>query len=242
MTETQQSTSSEKKHSSELTVPVPLFSNFYQDQYRRATFATALATLTNLICTFLIIFLLLEKPADIYVPAEEVPALNPPSLAISNYTITPKIAIDKPNFSEDELNQWLLKTVLQLFTYNLQDYSIELKQNQTYLLAGAQNEYLNILNGLAHFGEYTKKNVLVSVVYPRGAPALYDQGVTAGRYYWIFDFPIDIEFSGSMTVPNQEMTLRILVVRTSMENDVDGIKIASISASNIRRNGVLAPA
>lgn len=233
---------SKKEHSSELTVPVPLFSNFYQDQYRRVVFATAFATLTNVICVFLIIFLLLQKPADTYVPAEEAAPLNPTSLAISNYTITPKIPIDKANFTEGEINQWLLQTVMHLFTYDLQDYPSELKTNQTYLLPEAQNEYLSILNSMAHFGEYTTKEVVVSVVTPKGAPAIYDQGVLSGRYYWIFDFPIEVQFSGSISIPTFDMTLRVVVVRTSMDNDVYGIKIASITASNIRQNGTLAPA
>ncbi|MES2203638.1 MAG: DotI/IcmL family type IV secretion protein [Pseudomonadota bacterium] len=231
-----------REHSSELTVPVPLFSNFYQDQYRRAVFATAFATLTNLICVFLIIFLLLQKPIDIYVPAEEVAPQVPASLAISNYAITPKISIDKANFGNEEINQWLLKTVIQLFTYNLQDYPRELQKNQAYFIPEAQNQYLSILNDLAHFGEYTTKDVVVSTIFPRGAPAIYDQGIINGRYSWAFDFPVEVQFSGSISIPSQTMTLRIVVVRTSMENDVDGIKIAAISASDIRRSGVLASA
>lgn len=231
-----------KEHSSELTVPLPLFSNFYQDQYRRAVCATAFVTLTNLICIFLIIFLLLQKPIDIYIPAEDVPPQVPASLAISDISITPKIPIDKANFGDEELNQWLLTTVTRLFTYDLQDYPRELRNNQLYLLPEAQNQYLSILNAMAHFGEYTTKEVVVSTVYPKGAPALYDQGVTDGRYSWAFDFPIEVQFSGSISIPTQTMTLHILVVRTSMENDVDGIKIASITATDIRRSGVLASA
>ncbi len=239
MTEPDKKASSKKGHSSELTVPVPLFSNFYQD--RRAVFATAFATLTNLICVFLIIFLLLQKPIDIYVPAEEVAPQLPPSLAISNITITPKIPIDKANFGNEEINQWLLKTVLQLFTYNLQDYPRELQKNRAYFIPDAQNQYLSILNAMAHFGEYTTKDVVVSTVSPKGAPAIYDQGIINGRYSWAFDFPVEVLFSGSISIPSQAMTLHIVVVRTSMENDVDGIKIAAITASDIRRSGVLAP-
>ena len=234
-------TSTKKGHSSELTVPTPLFSNFYQDQYRRTIFATATVTLTNLICVFLIIFLLLQKPADIYVPAEEVQALNPSSLAISNYTITPKISIAQTNFQEEEINQWLLRTVIQLFSYDLQQYPTQLKANQNYLLPEAQNSYLSILKTMANFGEYTTKDTIVSVVHPKGAPSLYDQGVTSGRYYWVFDIPIEVQFSGSIVLPSQSMNLRIIIVRTSMDNDVDGIKIASITASNMRRSGTLAP-
>ncbi len=229
-----------KEHSSELTVPTPLFSNFYQDQYKRAVFATAFTALTNLICAFLIIFLLLQRPSDIYMPAEQVGPAIPASLAVSNYSITPKIALDKPNFTNEELNEWILNTVIKLFTYDLQDYPAELSQNQAYLLPEAQTQYVSILNKIAPFGEYTTKEVIVSIVRPKGAPALYDQGVSNGQYYWIFDLPINVEFSGSVIIPPQTMTLRIALVRTSMDNDVYGIKIASMLASNIRRSdGVL---
>lgn len=224
-----------KEHSSELTVPTPMFSNFYQDQYRRTVFTTAFAALTNLIGVFLIIFLLLEKPVDVYIPAEEAAPLNPPSLAISDDTITPRIAIDKPNFDDSELNVWLLKTVTQLFTYNLQDYPSQLSRNQFYLLPEAQTQYLSILNDMAHLGDYTTTEVISSMIVAKAAPILYDQGLSSGRYYWVFDIPVEVSFSGSVQIPTQTMALRLIIVRTSMENDVDGIKIASIQASNIRR-------
>lgn len=224
-----------KEHSSELTVPTPLFSNFYQDQYKRAVFATAFATLINLICAFLIIFLLLQKPVDIYMSAEEVSPTFPPSLAISNYSITPRISIDKANFSEEELNGWLVTTVIKLFTYDLQDYTAELNRNRFYLLPEAQPGYLNLLNSITPFSQYTTKDTIVSVVHPKGAPALYDQGVTNGRYYWIFDLPIDVQYSGSVNVPSQSVSLHIVIVRTSMDNDVYGIKIASITANSVKK-------
>lgn len=226
---------SKKEHSSELTVPVPLFSNFYQDQYRRAVFTTALVTLTNLICVLLIIFLLLQKPTDTYIPAEFsiIPSNSP---AISDFSVTPTIPIDQPNFREDEINQWLLNTVIKLFTYDLQDYPQELRQNQNYFLPEAQNQYLSILNAIAPFSERTQKDTIVSTITPKGAPSIFDQGVNSGRYFWIFDFPIEVAFAGTVAVPTQDLTLRIVVVRTSMENDVDGIKISAITASGIRKS------
>ncbi len=130
----------------------------------------------------------------------------------------------------------MLSTIVKLFSYDLQQYPLQLRANQTYLLPEAQNAYLSILNSMAHLGEYTTKDTVVSVVYPKGAPSLYDQGVASGRYYWAFDLPIEIQFSGSILIPTQSLTLRIIIVRTSMDNDVYGIKIASITASGIRRN------
>lgn len=238
MTEAQEKTSSKREHSSELTIQVPLFSNFYQDQYRRAVFATAFITLTNLICVFLIIFLLLQKPADTYIPADYA-AVPSTSLAISDYLITPKFPLDLPNFHEDEMNQWVLNTVIKLFTYDVQAYPQELRSNQNFFLPEAQNEYLTILHNLAPLGEYTQKEVIVSTVSPKGAPTTYDQGVASGRYFWVFDMPIDVQFSGSVVLPSQSMTLRIVVVRTSMENDVYGVKIASISAKDVKKSGSL---
>lgn len=229
-----------KEHSSELTVPVPMFCNFYQDQYRPAVFATAFVTLTNLICIFIIIFLFLQKPITTYIPAE-YSTIPSQSLAISDFSITPKIAIDQPNFREDEMNQWILETVMQLFSYDLQNYPQELRKNQTYFLPEAQNQYLSIVNTMAPLGEYTQKEVIVSTTHPKGAPSIYDQGISNGRYFWAFDFPIDVEFSGTVNIPSQAMTLRLVVVRTSMDNDVYGIKIASIIANNIQRSGPSLP-
>lgn len=226
-----------KEHSSQLTVPVPMFCNFYQDQYRRAVFATAFVTLTNLICVFMIIFLFLQKPTNTYVPAEYSAAPSA-SIAISNFSITPKIPLDQPSMRDLEMNQWVLQTVKQLFTYDLQNYPQELRNNQTFFLPEAQNQYLTVLNNMVPLGEYTQKDVIVSTVYPKGAPSIYDQGVSNGRYFWIFDFPVDVEFAGTVSIPSQTMVLRIVAVRTSMDNDVYGVKIASISASNIVRGGL----
>lgn len=219
---------------------MPMFCYFYHDQYRWAVSATVVLILTNLFCLFTILFLVLQKPLNIYIPAEysEIPSR---SLAISDFSITPKIPLDQRNFTSGEINEWLFKVITQLFSYDLQNYPQQLRRNQAYFLPDAENQYLTLLNSLAAFSDYTQKDVIVSTVRLMGAPAIYDQGVANGRYFWVFDLPIDVTFSGNVNLAAQSITLRLIIVRTPMENDVDGIKIASITATKLQRKGFLPP-
>lgn len=208
--------------------------NFYRDQYRRMVFMTGFLLLTNICCILIIIFLLLEHPSDVLIPAEEVsaPAKN---ISVSNLAITPRIPTNRPNMKKIELTQWVLDTIRSSFTYGLQTYKKHLNTNKAYYTNTGWDQYKTILNNMVRFDTLTTKETLISVVHPMQAPTIYNQGLVNGVYTWIYDFPIKVQFSGSVPTPAQSMMLRITVIRTSMENDVDGIKISGMQARDIQR-------
>jgi hypothetical protein len=88
---------------------------------------------------------------------------------------------------------------------------------------------------MVQFDTLTNRQALVSVLAPVGAPIIDNQGLSDGRYLWIFKLPVIIRFYGSQNLPDQTMDLTIIVGRISMEDDVYGVQIDSIIASNIKR-------
>ncbi len=97
---------------------------------------------------------------------------------------------------------------------------------------------MTILNSLVIFSNLTTKQSLVSTVSPKAAPTIYEENVIDGVYTWVIDFPIQVKFNGSVNVPLADITLRLTVVRTSMQDDVYGVKIDGMKPVNLRRGNV----
>lgn len=219
----------------EISTTVAMHQHFYRDQYRRLVFMTGFVTLANIFCGLIIVFLLLEHPSDEYISAEIVNT-NTSNPSATHFSITPRVPLTRANMQKMELTQWVVDAVTKSFTYTVQTYSTKLNENKYFYTDAGWREYTNILNNMVRFDTYTSKQVLISVVRPIDAPTLFMDGeVINGVYTWIYNFPIRVEFSGSVDMPAQTMTLHITVARTSMENDVDGVKITGIEALNIKR-------
>lgn len=225
-----------KTSSKHISTTVVMQRNFYRDQYRKLVFMTGFITLTNIICAFIIAFLLLEHPGKELIQADEV---NRPSsnLSATDFDITPQIPVSRPNMKQMEVTQWLLNAIVNSFTYSLQTYTTHLESNQKYYTNTAWRQYTSILNNMVRFDQYKKSEVLISILDLQhgGAPTLYENGVVDGVYTWVYEYPVMVKFAGSVEEPGQSMTLHITVSRTSMKNDPNGIKISNIEAFNVKR-------
>ena len=223
----------------EISTTVVMQQHFYRDQYRRLVFMTGFIVLANIFCVLIIVYLLLEHPSDVLVPADvaETPAEN---ISMSDLTITPRIPLNKPNMEEAALTQWVANVVTNSFNYSLQTYQAKLNSNRQYYARDAWGEYITILQKIVRFDSYTNDRALISVIRPQGALEIHDSGTVNGVYTWVYDFPVAVQFSGTVNVQGQAMTLRITVSRTSMENDVTGVKITDIQALKVKLLGTQA--
>lgn len=222
-----------KKNRNEISSTVTMHCNFYRDQYRRLVFVTGLVLLVNLACSLVIVFLMLDKPADVYIPAEQV--YRPDKIPnASDLAITPRIPLNRPNMEKMELTQWVLDAIGNSFTYNLQRYKQQKSDNEHYYTDSGWEQYMQILNRIVQFDTLTTQEALVSLIQPQGSPIIYNQGLVNSVYTWVYDFPIMVLFKGTVNIPTETMTLHITVSRTSMEEDVDGVKITGIKAVDVR--------
>lgn len=227
------------KSNTQLSVTARMFTNFYRDQYRYLALSSFVITLLNIACAIIIVYLLVfDKPSDVYISAE-VSRANSSIPAESDFSITPRIPIDRTNMTRSQLEQWLVNAVQSSFSYDVQFYNKQLAANKSYFTNQGWAEYKNVLEGFVKLDTYTLKDTIISILQPTGAPDLRDHDVINGRYTWSYDLPVQLEFIGTVPFPSYTMTLRVKVERTSMENDVYGIKIDGMQTLQVRRRATL---
>lgn len=228
------------KSTTELSVTARMFKNFYRDQYKNLALASFVISLLNVACIIIIVYLLVfNKPSDVYISAQ-ISNANSSIPAESSFSITPRIPINRTNMSQAQLEQWLINAIHSSFSYDLQFYNKQLSANQHYYTNQGWAQFKAVLESFVKFDTYTLKDTIISLLRPTGAPVVYKHGVINGRYTWIFDFPVQLEFIGTVTFPAYTMKLRIQVERTSMEEDVYGLKIDGMQALEVRRRATLA--
>jgi hypothetical protein len=227
------------KPNTELSVTARMFKNFYRDHYKYLALSSFIITLLNIACVIIIVYLLVfDKPSDVYISAE-ISSANSSIPAESAFSITPRIPIDRTNMTQSQLEQWLIDAIHSSFSYDVQFYAKQLAANKNFYTSQGWAQYKDILEGFVKLDTYTLKDTIISLLHPSSAPELHQHGVINGRYVWIFDFPVQLEFIGTVSFPVYTMTLRVQVERTSMENDVYGIKIAGMQALDVRQRATL---
>jgi hypothetical protein len=221
--------------SSEITVTVPLQNNFYRDQYKKLFVTLIVAITISLIVLSVVFFMLLNRPDPVYFSAVYHDDKHLPP-AVSKYSIVPLTPVDKPNMSNLEISQWLVNAIVKSFSLNSQEYNAEIQGKRKYFSDKAWVQYQALVNEMVQFDTLTTRQALVSVLTPISAPQFPNQGVlhSKGKYFWIATLPVRIRFYGNESLPVQTMKLAVTVDRISMANDVDGIKIDSIVASEVK--------
>lgn len=219
---------------------VVMHCHFYRDQYRRAVLIAALAFIITILCGLIITYLALQKPSDVYLSGEDS-QLRAESTAITNVAIVPHIPVYSPNnMPAGEFSLWILHAIKNSFSYSLATYKEQLEANQVYYTPRGWEAYLSILNKLANFANLTTKQSLISTVTPKAAPTVFEEKTVDGVYTWTIDFPIQVTFNGSVNVPWSDLTLRLTIIRTPMNEDVYGVKIDDMKVLSVRRvNNVL---
>ena len=183
---------------------------------------------------------ILRSPQDVRFPAaySEQKQENP---AITQFSLVPRIAVSKPNLSNSELFQWLTNAVTASFSVDSQQFANEQMADAVFFTENGWAQFNNILNGMYQFNSLTSKDYLISTLRPQGAPIIDNKGVSQGRYMWVIELPVVIHFNGTVQVPDQSMTLKIIVIRTPMDSDIDGVKIEQIQALNVKKLNIGTP-
>ncbi|MFN3235243.1 MAG: DotI/IcmL family type IV secretion protein [Gammaproteobacteria bacterium] len=214
---------------------VGLINDFYRDKFRTLQFSLLFLLAATVVSVLLFIGLFLYHPDNQYFSSFYKPEKNL-TPAESNFEIVPHTPINKPNMDDRELFQWFIETVVHSFSFDSQRYPMQLSRIQNDYTPTAFKQLQSILTKLYDFTTLTSAQALSSILHPQGAPVLVNRGVYRGHYVWMIEIPVKVEFAGSVVVPPVDMKLTLLVKRISMEDDVYGLAIDSITASNVIRN------
>jgi hypothetical protein len=103
----------------------------------------------------------------------------------------------------------------------------------------SQNGWKKLQNLLVTYAN--PKTVLDSKLFilasPSAAPTVFNQGLInqgslAGRYGWWVQMPLDIRYTNAEKAYTSSITVKVLLIRVPIVNDLSGIAIEDILVSN----------
>jgi intracellular multiplication protein IcmL len=191
---------------------------FYRDQYcllLRIVFVESfiLASVLGLV------MILLLRPVS-----ERFFATTPDGKLIS---LSP---LDEPNLETSAVLSWANRAVMETFTFGFHDRRLRHQAIRKYFTAEGWESFQKALEEARVIEMVEKQHLVVSAI-PESTPVIVEEGLFAGRYYWIVQVPMVVTYQGATKTSSTPLTLKVRVERTSVLNEGEGLGITQWVAS-----------
>ncbi len=188
---------------------------FYRDSIGKMTFIMTSLGVAILLLATLSIYLYAKKPKPIVFPVYQ------------DWRVQPLVSVDQPYLSLPAVTQWASDTMQKAFVYDFKNYNAQQKAASLYFTDAGWKTFLNQLNIYVNYN-----NVLANKLFVNGtitaAPTVLNQGVLSGRYTWIIQMPMNINYAGFKPLPRKPLVLEVHVVRVPTIDNLVGVAIDSV--------------
>jgi intracellular multiplication protein IcmL len=196
---------------------VKLEDNFYRDCFTKVILI-AMSLLAGIVLMIVMaVYIQIHKPTPkVFVAGDE-------------WRILPPVPVEQPYLSTAELSQWVMDVVGKVFMYDFNKYESQLAAAMPYFTEDGWQIFLNQLNIYANNNKVLSEKIFVSGE-PSGAPIVTNEGLQAGRYVWLIQVPVDLNYTyaGSIRRQDQTLTLQLTVVRVPTLNNLSGVAIDNV--------------
>jgi intracellular multiplication protein IcmL len=194
---------------------VVLENNYYRDRFGKVIFVICLILVAILFLVAIAIYNYINKPPPVtFHVAEEWRVMAP----------VPK---DQPYLTNPEVLQWVSIVIPAAFNVDFLQLDAQVAKNKQYFTDNGYQVYLNQLNNYVDRTMLQSDKMFVHSK-PTSAPLIVDKGVLIDRYAWKVQMPINISYAGTKKIPEVNLMLQVLVVRTDTSNNLTGILIDNI--------------
>jgi intracellular multiplication protein IcmL len=200
---------------------ITLQDDFYRDSFTKVVLIIISVVVGIILTIAMSCYLYLNKPSPKYFHVGE------------GFRIVAPIPIDQPSLRDPELLQWVSNVISKVFTFDFNHYDVQLAQAKPYFTPDGWQNFLNQLNIYANSNKVQSGKMFISGV-PSGAPIILNDsstgGLVSGRYAWLVQIPVDINYAyaGNVLISPQTLTLKIMVVRVLDIDNLDGVAIENV--------------
>lgn len=199
---------------------VELRDEFYRDSFAKIIMAMIGIAIAITFLIGLSLYVVLNKPPPVTFPVD------------GEWRVRAPVPLDKPYLSSPDLLQWLTNALPKAFVFDFNHYNDQLKQASQYFTSDGWKVFLETLNIYANYNTVIAGKLFVSAS-PTSAPTIINEGLASGRYAWLVQIPININYAGYSPPPNKGLTLQLLVVRVSTLNNLMGVGIQEVTIKNV---------
>lgn len=187
--------------------------NFYKDGYRSLVRITIMQTIiiVGMVAAF-VLFLSITEPRNRYFATTE------------DGRLVPMVALSEPNLSHPALISWSAQAVTEVMTFGFHDYRTRLQESSRHFTRRGWESFTRALKESGML-EAVSQNKQVVTAVPRSAPIIRSEGIRNGRYEWVIELPILINFQLGASSRSTSQIIQLTIVRVPRLESPSGVGI-----------------
>lgn len=196
---------------------VRLEDNYYRDSFGKVIFVIFALSVSVVFLAGISVYTYMNQPPPITFRVA------------GEWRVMASVPVQQPYLSEPDLLQWVSEVIPNAFNLDFLNMDSQLEDLRQYF---TDNGYQVFLNQLKNYADKSMVQPYKMFVHgkPTRAPVILNQGVLSGRYAWWVQIPVNISYAGARDMPDVNLTLQVLVVRTETTNNLTGILIDNVIA------------
>lgn len=132
--------------------------------------------------------------------------------------------LSDPYLTESALVSWVAQAATEVMTFGFHDYQRRLQQASRHFTKSGWESFSAAMDQARIIEAVTAQRQVV-VASPRSAPVIRQQGVSGGKYRWILEMPLQVEYRAKDQARTDNLRLRLVVERVSSLENPNGVGI-----------------
>lgn len=133
--------------------------------------------------------------------------------------------LDTPNMDTPALLSWVAAAASDVMTFNYTDYQRRLQQSSKHFTKVGWETFAQALQRSRIIDTVTAQNQMVSA-QPKTAPVLIQEGVLNGKYRWVVQMPLVVNYKGVTNGRTDTLQLNLVIERVAALENPNGVGIA----------------
>ncbi|MDB2682772.1 type IVB secretion system apparatus protein IcmL/DotI [Alphaproteobacteria bacterium] len=187
--------------------------DFYRDGYRNML---RLSLVQGVVILFLIgamyFVIHVNQPEDRYFATTE------------DGRLVPLVPLGQPNLSTPALTSWVAQAATEVMTFGFNDYQRRLQESSRHFTRRGWDSFTKALQEANTVDSIAALNQIVTAA-PRSAPVILSEKLVNGRYEWLVQMPILLNYESGEKTKTETYVLTLKVVRVSRLESANGVGI-----------------
>jgi len=134
------------------------------------------------------------------------------------------VPLNLPNMGTASLMSWSAQAAAEVMTFGFHDYQRRMQQASRHFTRRGWETFTDALQK-SRIIESVEAGKQVVTAQPRSAPVLVQEGVFNGKYRWVVDLPLTVNYQASGAARTDNLTLRLVIDRVPSLENPNGIGI-----------------
>ncbi len=132
--------------------------------------------------------------------------------------------LSDPYLTESALVSWVAQAATEVMTFGFHDYQRRLQQASRHFTKSGWESFSAAMEQARIIEAVTAQRQVV-VASPRSAPVIRQRGLSNGKYRWILEMPLQVEYRAREQARTDNLRLRLVVERVSSLENPNGVGI-----------------